>query len=101
MLYWLVCFGAITSTIFGKWYFTDALSRLRRTHAKQQREALETKGTLQEVRLAHQDILRQIKMKEIEITKMKKRLAEQKVELQARENRPKTGLNKLTKKRDR
>lgn len=81
MIWWLICFGAIIMVIFGKWYFSDALSRQRRTLNRQQREALEMKGALQDARQTHQDILRQIKIKEIDISRMKKRVAEQHLEL--------------------
>jgi len=89
MLWWLICFGSIILTIFGKWYFSDAVSRLRRTLSRQQRETLEMKGQLQDVRQHHQDLLRHIKSKEIDISRMKKRLAEQQMELKGRINRAK------------
>jgi hypothetical protein len=81
MIWWLICFGAIVMVIFGKWYFADAISRMRRTLSRQQREALEMKGALQDARHTHQDILRQIKIQEIDIARMKKRMAEQHLEL--------------------
>ena len=87
MVWWLICFGAIILVIFGKWYFADAVSRLRRTFSRQQRETLELKEALQEARLNHHGLLRQIKGKEIDISRMKKRLAEQQMELRGKTNK--------------
>ena len=84
MIWWLICFAAIVMVIFGKWYFSDAISRMRRTLSRQQREALEMKGALQDARRTHQDVLRQIKIKEIDISRMKKRMAEQHLELRGK-----------------
>lgn len=90
MTWWFICFGAIILTIFGKWYFADALSRMRRTLSRQQRETLELRETLQDARLTHQGLLRQIKSREIDISRMKKRLAEQQMELRSKAKKPNT-----------
>ena len=89
MTWWLICFGGIILVIFGKWYFSDAISRLRRTFNRQQRETLEMKGVLQDARQANQDLLRQIKGKEIDISRMRKRMAEQQMELRGKMNKTK------------
>lgn len=89
MTWWLICFGAIILVVFGKWYFSDAVSRLRRTFSRQQRETLELKGALQDARQVHQDLIRQIKGKEIDISRMKKRQAELQMELRGKENKAK------------
>lgn len=90
MIWWSICFGSIILTIFGKWYFSDAASRLRSSLSRQQRETLEMKGQLQDLRQHHQDLLRHIKSKEIDISRMKKRLAEQEMELKGKINQAKT-----------
>ncbi|MBT3604939.1 MAG: hypothetical protein HOE48_14790 [Candidatus Latescibacteria bacterium] len=89
MTWWLICFGGIILVIFGKWYFSDAISRLRRTFNRQQRETLEMKGVLQDARQANQDLLRQIKGKEIDISRMRKRMAELQMELRGKMNKTK------------
>jgi|GEM_PF-1868463 Sec-independent protein translocase protein TatA len=101
MTWWLICFGAIILVIFGKWYFSDAISRLRRTFTRQQRETLEMKGSLQDARQSHQDPLRLIKGKEMDISRMKKRVAEQQMELKGKINKAKSDAEKSTTRRDR
>lgn len=90
MVWWLVCFGAIILVIFGKWYFSDAVSRLRRTLSKQQRETLELKDALQDARQNHQSLMRQIRGKEVDISRLKKRMADQNMELNGKINAAKT-----------
>jgi septal ring factor EnvC (AmiA/AmiB activator) len=101
MIGWLICFGAIILVIFGKWYFSDAIFRLRRTYSRQEREALEIKGALQDARQTHQDLLRQIKSREVDISRLKKRLADHQMDLQGKINKAKADLEKLNIKKDR
>ncbi len=92
MTAWVIFFVAISLTITAKWYFSNAIARLRQNLSRQQRETLELKGTLTDARDAHRDVLRQAKTKEVDITRIKKRIFEQKttirlkIEQKEREN---------------
>ena len=85
MTWWLICFAATFVTIGAKWYFTNGCSRLRHTLSRQQRETLELKGTLTDARQLHQDNLRMIREKEVNISRLKKRITEQQAELISRQ----------------
>jgi hypothetical protein len=81
VIWWIICFGAVTVTIFAKWYFADNLSRLRRNLSRQHREALEIKDALQDARKTYQDTLLLNRSKEIDISRTRKHLADLRLEL--------------------
>ena len=96
LTWWLICFIATILTVFGKWYFTNTISRLRQTLSRQQRETLELKGLVQDARVTHQNIVKLVKNREMEVARMKKRIAELNVDLHHKQqaNAPETKKNK-------
>lgn len=88
MTWWIVCFIATLITIGAKWYFATGLARMRHALSRQQRETLELKGTLQDMRQGHADTLKLTKGKETDIARLKKRIAEQKTELRQKQPNP-------------
>jgi len=98
MIWWIVCFGAVSVTIFAKWYFADNLSRLRQNLSRQHRETLKIKESLQEARKTHQEILLFNKSKEMDILRTRKHIAEMRMQLQNKETKKE---KEEAKKRDR
>lgn len=88
MAWWIICFMATLITIGIKWYFATGLARMRQTLSRQQREAIELKGSVQDMRQAYTDAIKQVKSREADIVRLKKRIAEQNVELQKKQAPP-------------
>jgi hypothetical protein len=77
MVWWIICFGAALLVIVSKSYFSNAVSRLRQNLSRQQRETLELKGALTDARENHQNLIRLAKLRTVDISRVKKRMADQ------------------------
>ena len=84
LAWWVICFAATALVVFGKWYFSNNISRIRQILSRQHREALELKGSLQDARAANMHVNRQIKSHEVDITRSRKRISELNAELDTR-----------------
>ena len=81
MAWWIICFGAAFLVIVSKSYFSNAVSRLRQNLSRQQREILELKGVLTDARENYQHLIRQAKIKTVDISRIKKRMADQQLKI--------------------
>ncbi|MCZ6634705.1 MAG: hypothetical protein O7G87_14975 [bacterium] len=86
MTWWIICVSAALLIIISKSYFSNAISRLRQNLSRQQRETLELKGLLTDAREVHQNLLRQAKLRTADISRAKKRIADQQVEIRRYES---------------
>ena len=83
-MFWLVtCFSVVLVSLFAKWAASTAIGRLRQSLLHRQREALELKGVLSDLRQEHQQAIRLTREKAADIKRLKSQLAQ--MEGQARE----------------
>lgn len=76
MFWWVACFSMVLVTLFAKWATSTAIGRLRQSLLHRQREALELKGVLSDLRQDHQQALRLTREKAADIKRLKSQLAQ-------------------------
>lgn len=85
MIWWIIWFVATLIAVVAKWYFSTTIDRLRHSLSRQQREALERKGELTDMRQVYQGILRSCRDKEAHIKRLEAHIPNLQAEVQRRQ----------------